>query len=123
MGREALLLVAVTPFPTAAGPDTPRPGVGKYPGGMPRSKSGEPPQAGQPRAKMGAPWKLYRTIASRRVQSAYLPARKFGRGVPAKGHPPPQSRRDAEGPVFRFNLEAERVTYPRLSRVRIPEPE
>lgn len=53
MGREALLLVAVTPFPTAAGTDTPRPGVGKYPGGMPRAKSGEPPQVGQPRAEDG----------------------------------------------------------------------
>lgn len=51
MGREALLLVAVTPFPTAAGTDTPRPGVGKYPGGMPRAKSGKPPQAGQPRTE------------------------------------------------------------------------
>lgn len=51
MGRKALLLVAVTPFPTAAGTDAPWPGVGKYPGGMPRAKSGKPPQAGQPRAE------------------------------------------------------------------------
>ena len=57
------------------------------------------PRPDSPGRKMGAPWELYRAIASRRVQSAYLPARKFGRGGPAKGHPPPHSRRDAEGPV------------------------
>ena len=57
------------------------------------------PRPDSPGRKNGAPWKIDRTIASRRVQSAYLPARKFGRGGPAEGHPPPHSRRDAEGPV------------------------
>lgn len=57
------------------------------------------PRPDSPGRKNGAPWKIDRTIASRRVQSAYLPARKFGRGGPAEGYPPPHSRRDAEGPV------------------------
>ena len=46
------------------------------------------PRPDSPGRKMGAPWELYRTIASRRVQSAYLPARKFGRGGPAEGRSP-----------------------------------
>lgn len=51
-------------------------------------KAASRPRPDSPGRKMGAPWELYRTIASRRVQSAYLPARKFGRGGPAKGRSP-----------------------------------
>ena len=46
------------------------------------------PRPDSPGRKNGAPWKIDRTIASRRVQSAYLPARKFGRGGPAEGRSP-----------------------------------
>ena len=123
MGRKARRLVAVTPFPTAAGTDTPQPGMGKCPGGKPRAKSGRPPQAGQPRAEDGRVAQRTKSHHSK-LRSAYK-ARicqrvSLAEAARPKGRPRRTAGKRTAGITGWRSSEAERATYNRLSWVRIP---